>query len=163
MSTSDHFATGASVTWTSETVVSKLYETVDTTQRFDGQRLEQWLSVLRRRTGDEVFAALIGVFGSVDRPQSRYLDQEYAGKLLLALKPPCSSDVAATIKQILPTWDYSIEQLPWYFEAVVGREVVLRALDTLRQCSSEEEQRAIETFRYWLRRTHADGTATSTP
>jgi len=151
------------VTWTSETVVSKLYETVDTTQRFDGQRLEQWLSVLRRRTGDEVFAALIGVFGGVDRPQSRYLDQEYAGKLLLALKPPCSSDVAATIKQILPTWDYSIEQLPWYFEAVVGREVVLRALDTLRQCSSEEEQRAIETFRYWLRRTHADGTATSTP
>jgi hypothetical protein len=140
------------VTWTSETVVSKLYEAVDTTQRFDRQRLEQWLSVLRRRTGDEVFAALIGVFGSVDRPQSRYLDQEYAGKLLLALKPPCSSDVAATIKQILPTWDYSIEQLPRYFEAVVGREVVQRALDTLRsQCSSEEGQRAIKTFRYWLR------------
>ena len=74
------------MTWTSETVVSKLYETVDTTQRFDGQRLEQWLSVLRRRTGDEVFAALIGVFGSVDRPQSRYLDQEYAGELLAGVE-----------------------------------------------------------------------------
>ena len=35
------------MTWTSETVVSKLYEAVDATQRFDdAQRLEQWLSVL---------------------------------------------------------------------------------------------------------------------
>lgn len=148
------------MTWTSKTVVSKLYETVDATQRFDAQRFEQWLSVLRRRAGGEVFDALIGVFGSVDRPHSRYIDQEYAGALLLALRPPCPSDVVATIRQILPTWDYSVEQLPRYFEAAVGREVVLRALETLRsQCRSEEEQRAIETFRYWLRLTHPDDTA----
>jgi hypothetical protein len=150
------------MTWTSGTVVLKLYEAVDTVQRVDAQRLEQWISVLRRRPGDEVFNALIGVFRSADRPP-HYLDQEYAGRLLLALKPPCPLDIAATIKRVLPTWDYSVEQLPQYFDAAVGRERVLQALDALRSCcSSEEEQRAIETFRYWLRVPNSDGTAAST-
>jgi hypothetical protein len=151
------------MTWTSGTVVLRLYEAVDTAQRVDAQRLEQWISVLRRRPGDEVFNALIGVFRSADRPHNRWLDQEYAGRLLLTLKPPCPLDIEATIKRILPTWDYSVEQLPQYFDAAVGRERVLQALDALRSCcSSEEEQRAIKTFRYWLRVPNSDGTAAST-
>lgn len=97
------------------------------------------------------------------RPPPHYLDQEYAGRLLFALKPPCPLDIAATIKRVLPTWDYSVEQLPQYFDAAVGRERVLEALDALGSCcSSEEEQRAIETFRYWLRVFNSDGTAAST-
>ena len=123
--------------WTSGTVVLKLYETVDAARapllprRIDAQRLEQWLSVLRRRPVDEVFSALIEVFRSADRPHNRYLDQEYAGRLLLALKPPCPLDIEATIKRVLPTWDYSVEQLPQYFDAAVGRERVLQALAAL--------------------------------
>jgi len=83
---------------------------------------------------------------------SRYLDQEYAGRLLLSLNPPSPPDVPAVIKRTLPTWDLSVEQLPMYFEAAIGREAVLQALDMLgSQGSSEQEQRAIETFRFWLR------------
>jgi len=38
-----------------------------------------------------------------------------------------------------------------YFEAAIGRDAVLQALDMLgSQGSSEQEQRAIETFRFWL-------------
>jgi len=152
------------MTWTGYTVVLKLYEAVDTARRVDTQKLEQWISVLRRRPGDEVFNALIGVFRSTDRCRNRYLDQEYAGRLLLALEPPCPVDIEATIKHVLPTWDYSVEQLPQYFDGAVGRERVLQALDALRSCcSSEEEERAIKTFRYWLRVPNSDGTAVSTP
>jgi hypothetical protein len=60
----------------SEMVVSKLYETVDSTGRLDAQRLEQWLGVLRRRAAVEAFEALVGVFCNGSRPDSRYLDQE---------------------------------------------------------------------------------------
>jgi hypothetical protein len=63
----------------SEMVVSKLYETVDSTGRLDAQRLEQWLGFLRRRPAVEAFEALVGVFCNASRPDSRYLDQEYAG------------------------------------------------------------------------------------
>ena len=156
--------------WTSGTVVLKLYETVDAArrvdaQRVDAQRLEQWLSVLRRRPVDEVFSALIEVFRERrPTPHPFNLDQEYAGRLLLALKPPCPLDIEATIKRVLPTWDYSVEQLPQYFDAAVGRERVLQALDALRSgCASEEEQRAIETFRYWLRTPNSHGTVTQPP
>ena len=132
-------------------VVSKLYETVDFAGRLDAQRLEQWLGVLRRRPGVEAFEALIGVFCNVNRPDSRYLDQEYAGRLLLSLKPPSPPDMQAVIKRTLPTWNLSVEQLPMYFEAAIGREAVLQALDMLgSQGPSKQEQRAIETFRYWL-------------
>jgi hypothetical protein len=137
---------------TSEMVVSKLYGTVDSTGRLDAQRLKQWLSVLRRRPAAEAFEALVGVFCNANRPDSRYLDQEYAGRLLLSLNPPSPPDVQAVIKRTLPTWDVSVEQLPMYFVAAIGREAVLRALDMLgSQDSSEQEQRAIETFRFWLR------------
>jgi hypothetical protein len=137
---------------TSEMVVSKLYETVDSTGRLDAQRLEQWLRVLRRRPAVEAFEALIGVFCNANRPDSRYLDQEYAGRLLLSLKPPSPPDVQTVIKRTLPTWDLSVEQLPMYFEAAIGREAVLQALDMLgSRGSSKQEQRAIETFRFWLR------------
>jgi hypothetical protein len=137
---------------TSEMIVSKLYETVDSTGRLDAQRLEQWLGVLRRRPAVEAFEALIGVFCNANRPDSRYLDQEYAGRLLLSLNPPSPPDVQAVIKRTLPTWDLSVEQLPMYFEAAIGREAVLKALDMLSsQGSSEQEQRAIETFCFWLR------------
>jgi hypothetical protein len=147
---------GTPMPWTSETVVLKIYETVDVTRRFDVQRLEQWLSVLRRRPGDEVFSALFGVFRSIDRPRTRYLDQEYAGHLLVSLKPPCPPDVEGTIKRVIGNWDYSIEQLPWYFVAAVGRDAILRVLDRLlTQCTSEEELRANETFRYWIRISHS--------
>jgi hypothetical protein len=136
---------------TSEMVVSRLYETVDSTGRLDAQRLEQWLGVLRRRPAVEAFEALIGVFCNANRPDSRYLDQEYAGRLLLSLKLPSPLDAQAVIKRTLPTWDLSVEQLPMYFEAAMGREAVLQALDMLgSQGSSEQEQRAIETFRFWL-------------
>jgi len=136
---------------TSEMVVSRLYETVDSTGRLDAQRLEQWLGVLRRRPAVEAFEALIGVFCNANRPDSRYLDQEYAGRLLLSLKLPSPLDAQAVIKRTLPTWELSVEQLPMYFEAAMGREAVLQALDMLgSQGSSEQEQRAIETFRFWL-------------
>src|SRR2546430_2011968 len=97
---------------TSEMVVSKLYKAVDTTERLDEQRLEQWIEALGRRPGDEAFNALIGVFCNADRPSSRYLDQEYAGRLLFALKPPSPLEFQTVIRRILPTWNLSIEQLP---------------------------------------------------
>ena len=83
----------------SEMVVSKLYETVDSTERLDAQRLEQWLGVLRRRPAVEAFEALVGVFCNACRPDSRYLDQEYAGRLLLSLNPPSPLDIQAVIKR----------------------------------------------------------------
>ena len=138
--------------WTSDTVVSKIYETADGTNRFDAQRLEQWLAILRRRPPEETLQALLGVFVNSTRTQTRYLDQQYAGHLLMALQPPCAVDVDALIRPTLATWDPSVEQLPWYFDAVLGRELFLRSLDSLAELDlSQEERTALVTLQYWLR------------
>ena len=138
--------------WTSETVVSKIYETAGSTNRYDAQRLEQWLAILRRRPPEETLRALLGVFENSARAQTRYLDQEYAGHLLMALQPPCPVDVVSLIRPILATWDPSVEQLPWYFDAILGRESFLRSLDSLAELDlSPSERKALETFHYWLR------------
>ena len=138
--------------WTSGIIVSKIYAAVDETKRLDNQRLKQWTDLLRRRPANEVFEALMGVFCSRDRRDTRFLDQEYAGRILLALKPPCSEDVQNVIRRALATWDYSVEQFPWYFSAVVGQQAVLRALDAIdAQAGSREEREAVRTFRFWIR------------
>lgn len=137
--------------WTSGTIVSKIYGAVDETKRLDNQRLKQWTDLLRHRPANEVFEALVGVFCSSDRRETRFLDQEYAGRILLALKPPCSEDVQSVIRRALATWDYSVEQFPWYFSAVVGQLAVLRALDAIdAQAASREEREAVRTFRFWI-------------
>jgi hypothetical protein len=138
-------------TSTSEAIVLKLYHAVDTIGRIDNQRIIQWIELLRRRPADEVFNALVGVFCNTDRPTCCYLDQEYAGRLLLAVKPPCSQDIQSVIKRTLATWDLSIEELPFYFSDVFGAEAVLQALDALdRVDNSQQEKKAIRTFRFWL-------------
>ena len=137
---------------TSGIVVSKIYDAVDATGRVDDQRLTQWIDALRQRPGHEVFEALIGVFCNTDRGDRRFVDQEYAGRMLLALEPPCTQDIQDVIRRALPTWDRSVEQLPWYFSDVVGSAVVLRALDVLDpQMCSQQERDALRSFRFWLR------------
>jgi hypothetical protein len=138
--------------WTSETVISKLYEASDSTGRVDKQRLELWAKVLRSRPGEEVFSSLMEVFSQSDRLKTRYIDQEYAGRLLLAVQPPCPSDVRDVIGRVLLVWGVSVEQLPLYFEEAIGRDALLRVLDELSvHPFSPKVKNAIDTFRFWLR------------
>ncbi len=135
----------------SKTIVRRIYAAVDDLQRMDEQRLKQFIAAMRCRPAEEAFDALIGVFADSSREQTRYLDQEYAGRLLLAVQPPCACDVRNVVRRVLRTWDVSVEQLPLYFEAVAGRDAVLQALQHLEnQPLSEGEQHAIRSFRYWL-------------
>jgi hypothetical protein len=72
--------------WKKEEITEKIHSAVDTLGRVDQQRLRQWTSMLQRSSPAEVFEALYGLFVDETRPGRRFLDQEYAGKLLLAIK-----------------------------------------------------------------------------
>jgi hypothetical protein len=76
--------------------------------------------------------------------------QEYAGRLLLRLKPKPPYDAKQTTRLLLSHWDVSVEQVPWYLVAVFGE-------GTLKDCLAELEReakisaRVAETVRFWLR------------
>jgi hypothetical protein len=135
------------MTRTSHTVVEELFAVVAATETFvDPEQIEEWAAVLRQRPPTEVFDALFGVFDTRDG-----MAQEVAGRLLLELRPPCTPGIPEAIRRILPTWNISVEELFEYFEALVGRETLLRALDDVSlQTLSEREQVALDTIRYWL-------------
>jgi hypothetical protein len=77
--------------------------------------------------------------------------QEYAGRLLLRLKPPPPLEPQQTMRLLLSNWDVSVEQLPWYLEAVFGTGVPIAALVQLERDPNVEVGRRIDTVRFWLR------------
>lgn len=79
-----------------------------------------------------------------------YLKQEYVGRLLARLNPPCSRPLNELLPQLLPGWNLSIEQLPRYLAGVFGRAALLDALDTVDRTGAQGHTKT-KTVRYWLR------------
>jgi hypothetical protein len=132
---------------TSEAVVQELLEKATTAEEFIGpHQIEAWAEILRQRPAPEVFEALLGVFAVRDG-----MAQQAAGELLLAVRPACTLPIPEAIRQILPTWNVSVEEVVEYFEALFGREELLRALDEVgSQHLPEREQVALDTIHYWI-------------
>ncbi len=99
--------------WNRETIAQKIYAAVDSQGRIDDQRLCQWTEILMKSEAEEVFCGLYSIFTNESRRATRYLDQEYAGILLLASHPPCCIEPREAIRHALSNWDFSIEQLPF--------------------------------------------------
>jgi len=96
----------------------------------------------------ECFVALAEPF-TAESPEARDA-QEYAGRLFLQLKPIPPYGAKETTRQLLSKWDVSVEQLPWYLEAVLGADAFAGALLEL-ESTSEVSPQVIETVRFWLR------------
>jgi hypothetical protein len=143
--------------WNKEEITEKIHSAVDTLGRVDQQRLRQWTLVLQRSSPDEVFEALYGVFVDETRPDQRFLDQEYAGKLLLAIKPRCLLEPTDAIRGALRNWEVSVEELPHYFRVALGDQPLRETLKKLeREDLSIVERADLETFHFWLRRPAID-------
>ena len=138
--------------WTRHHIASRIQGIVDRLGRVDQQQMDQLASMLGSCSPDEVFEGLYLIFLDESRGNKRFVDQEVAGKLLWALKPPCTREPAEAIGPTLRNYDLSVEELPLYFASQYGKETVLETLDELEAtASSGQERRSIETFRYWLR------------
>lgn len=79
-----------------------------------------------------------------------YLRQEYAGRILTLLNPPCAAPLEEVLRVVLPGWNLSVEQLPRYLARTFGRDAVLHALGAL-DARGEPGRSKTETIRYWLR------------
>jgi len=110
------------------------------------QELDHLEDALSRLNMSDCFAVLAESFG---RPGGADA-QEYASRLFLRLKPPFPDDVTSTMALLLSHWDVSVEQLVWYVDSVVDRQVLAAALADVAG-KSEAMRRAVETFQFWLR------------
>src|SRR4030095_9551627 len=57
---------------------------------------------------------------------------------LHALNPPCRLSVDDAVAALLPSWDISIEEVPWYLVKQFGREAVVESVERLRAMQSDQ-------------------------
>jgi hypothetical protein len=70
---------------------------------------------------------------------------------LHALNPPCPLPIDDAISSLLPSWDVSIEEVPWYLARQFGRDAVLASVERLR--ADHRDQTALtrlRTIAYWV-------------
>ena len=62
----------------------------------------------------ERFGALMLAFTDTESSTTVFADQETAGRLLIEALPKCPENLESTLLSIAPTWNVSVEQLPFY-------------------------------------------------
>ena len=113
--------------------------------------LPQLRRKLERVPAGQRAATLLAVFTDPARPDA-YGDQQVAGNLLVALTPEPHQPLEEILTAIAPTWNLSVEQLPFYLRDVYGRETVVEATQRLagRFPPDSSEARALLTVSWWL-------------
>jgi len=110
------------------------------------------VSLALEKLGEEVvFDALYGVFLDKSRGERHFSDQEIAGKMLFELQPKIDRELKPLVRDCLENWNLSVEELPFYFRDVFGKEsleLVVNQIET-SEVLTEYESRAIKTIRWW--------------
>ncbi|MGK3959306.1 hypothetical protein WMF38_40455 [Sorangium sp. So ce118] len=83
-------------------------------------------------------------------PAHAYVAQQYAGELLTRLRPPCSGPLTNLLRSVLPNWDRSVEQLPWYLADVFGSKAIVESLDEIDRCGTIDRAQTAA-VRFWLK------------
>ena len=128
---------------------------VETAERFGSgnpQQLKLLCSQFAVAQGEEVVAGLFLVFSRSDPTSSTFQRQELAGRILAQLNPRVAVDLCRRLREVLPGYNPSIEQMPQYLEARCGRPAVL---EELRRIEAEQPgtrtAASARTMRWWLK------------
>lgn len=71
--------------------------------------------------------------------------------VLHALNPPCRLSLDDGVASLLPSWDISIEEVPWYLAKQFGCDAVLESVARLRARQRNETALArLQTIEYWI-------------
>jgi hypothetical protein len=132
---------------TSDYVKSEILISSDKAREIGDLRIRQLIKILTKVDHEVIVDGVIKVF-ETNRPNSFYQDQEFAGRVLTTIKPKSERDLKEVLERTLPTWNKSIEQLPFWFRDNYGLEKVRDTFNSNTWPDHEKEQ--VETMRFWL-------------
>ena len=125
--------------------LKRLERACQTWNEVNPQELAQLVWDVRRVPTSDQFTVLAQAF-----TDDHYLKQEYAGRILIQLNPPCGESLDDLLPRLLPGWNRSVEQLPRYLARAFGRDHVLAALDAIDSNLVPGDSKT-NMVRYWLR------------
>jgi hypothetical protein len=100
-------------------------------------------------SGPVIFDALFPIAVREQGPASGPV--AFSAVVLHALNPPCRLSVDDAVASLLPSWDISIEEVPWYLAKQFGRDAILASVERLR--AQQRDQTALtrlRTIEYWV-------------
>ena len=74
-----------------------------------------------------------------------------AAKLLYEANISCRLPCHSAIEALIPSWDISIEEVPWYLTNQFGKDEMFNCLDIiLAESPAERASVTLRTIRYWV-------------
>jgi hypothetical protein len=113
------------------------------------QAIQHLVRRFRNFDSDLLRDAMLSVFE--DDSPNRLAVQEVAGGILWLLKPSYDRDISTDLGRLVPKWDVSVEELPWYLAEVGGIEATRTAAkNRLLEDLPAELKKRYETVVWWL-------------
>ncbi len=141
-------------TWDRNVVAERVASAAERYGCDNPQQRKQLEFSLLRTDPVEVFFGLLNVFAQT-LPEE-FAKHQLAGELLYLVKPKPQLTAYEILRAVLPTYEQSIEEIPWYLISEFGEEAFLAALDDLsNELSGRHKQECIRTMRFWSRRYRA--------
>jgi hypothetical protein len=119
---------------------------------FHSQRGRQYFRLLKQVESEMLHGAAMTLFSVEDSSEDlQFMQQDYLGKAMLALGVRSTSDPADFLSSLLPVWDVSVEELPFWSVENWGKEKVMHAMDDIGADADENVVAKIAVFRWWLK------------
>ncbi|MHA6476796.1 hypothetical protein ACX1DW_04790 [Stutzerimonas sp. KH-1] len=116
------------------------------------QEIKKFISYCKKAPERNVFFALFSFFYDPSLQENKFQRQQVAGTLLFELAPASALELEGSIYAAAKFWDYSIEELPWYWCKAFGTNIVVNfPSDVLPGIEDKETIKSIQTMLFWCR------------
>ena len=132
---------------TSEDIKTEILASSDNADQVGDLRIRQLIQILDKVEQAIIVDGVIKVF-ETNRADSLYQDQEFAGRVLMTIKPKSQKDLKEILKRTLRTWDKSVNQLPFWFRDNYGLEKVRDTFNNISLTDNEKEN--VKAMKFWL-------------
>lgn len=115
-------------------------------------RMRQFMDKLNKVSDEIIVDGIVKVFENKKRPETEYIDQKYAGKILDNLKPKSDIDLSLILKLTIENWNKSVEEFPFWIKENYGIECVKNKLTEFEtQNLTAIESDKLKTIKWWLK------------
>lgn len=137
---------------TSEDFQNEFYSSIDLMDKIGDLRILQFMERLNKVSDEIIVGGIVKIFENKERPNTEYVDQKYAGKILEKLNPRSDLDLLFVLKSTIRNWNKSVEEFPFWIEENYGIKSVKNKLTELEtQNLTEIEIDRLKTIKWWLR------------
>ncbi|WP_347050610.1 hypothetical protein [Flavobacterium olei] len=137
---------------TADDFQKEFYLSIDLIDKIGDLRIRQLIDRLDNVMDELIVEAIIKIFKNVNRPNTQYTDQKYAGIILSTLKPKTEIDLNIVLKSTIENWNKSVEEFPFWLKENYGLESLKNTLAEFdAQKLNDIQVEKIKTMKWWLK------------